>query len=232
MQNAMNPLVTMYQTQLEASRRFTDAVFSGTEKIDRVMRDATHRVLNEQLNLAEAMATVRDPKTAGTTLQSTLLSGNRNNAVEYQKEIMRIFAEMQNEIGRSWQDYIQQLRTQAANNATKPLETVQSRANDTVFDPMTSMFSVWETAFKEVADLARKNMSAARTSMGDAAGRAMQGAASYADVATASMQEAARSAVDIATSTTAQAPRANESDGSEEKRGSSSSSGAGSGRKK
>ena len=41
MQHASNPLVTMYNTQLEASRRFAEAVFSGTEKIDRVMRGAT-----------------------------------------------------------------------------------------------------------------------------------------------------------------------------------------------
>lgn len=231
MQNVMTPLVTMYQTQLEASRRFADAVFSGTEKIDRVMIDATHRVFTEQLNLAEAMASARDPKTAGTTLQSSLFSGTRNNAVDYQKEIMRIFAEMQNEIGRSWQDYIQQLRTQASNNATKPLEAVQTRANDAVFDPMTSMFSVWESAFKEVADLARKNMTAARTSMSDAAEKAMQGVATYADVATAATQDAARSAVDISANATAQAAKSTEAESGIEERKGSSPSGSG-GKKK
>lgn len=231
MQNVMTPLVTMYQTQLEASRRFADAVFSGTEKIDRVMIDATHRVFTEQLNLAEAMASARDPKTAGTTLQSSLFSGTRNNAVDYQKEIMRIFAEMQNEIGRSWQDYIQQLRTQASSNATRPLEAVQTRANDAVFDPMTSMFSVWESAFKEVADLARKNMTAARTTMSDAAEKAMQGAATYADVATTATQDAARSAVDISTNATAQAAKATEAESGVDERKGASPSGSG-GRKK
>lgn len=94
MQNAMNPLVTMYQSQLEASRRFVDAVFSGTEKIDRVMIGATQRVFNEQLNLAQAMTSARDPRTVGTTWQSTMLSRSPDDAMNYQKEIVRIVAEM------------------------------------------------------------------------------------------------------------------------------------------
>lgn len=228
MQNVMNPLVTMYQTQLEASRRVADAVFSGTEKIDRVMIDATHRVVTEQLNLAEAVASVRDPVTAGTTLQSSFFAGSRNHAVDYQKEIMRIYAEMQNEISRSWQDYVQQLRTQAANGAARPLEAAQSRANDAVFDPMKSMFSVWESAFKEVADLARRNMSAARAAGADAATRTMQGAAAYADTAASAAQETARSAAEIAANAAAKSV---EVEGSVEERKGTPSTGSG-GKKK
>lgn len=200
MQHIMTPLVTMYQTQLEASRRVADAVFSGTEKIDRMMISATHRAFNEQINLAEAMTTARDPQTAGSTLQASLFSRNRSTAADYQKEIMRIFAEMQNEIGRSWQDYIQQMRSQAAITSTKPLEAAQARANDAVFDPMTSMFSVWESAFKEVADLARKNMATARTAAGDAAGKTLQDVGNYADVGAASAEDTARNAADVAAS--------------------------------
>lgn len=232
MQNIMTPLVTMYQTQLEASRRVADAVFSGTEKIDRMMISATHRAFNEQINLAEAMTTARDPQTAGSTLQASLFSRNRNTAADYQKEIMRIFAEMQNEIGRSWQDYIQQMRTQAASNSTRPIEAAQARANDTVFDPMTSMFSVWESAFKEVADLARKNMGAARTVAGDTAGKTLQDVGNYADVAAASAEDTARNAADVAASAAA-ALKTSETDSTSEKAGASSGTTSGSiGKKK
>lgn len=231
MQNVMTPLVTMYQTQLEASRRVANAVLSGTEKIDRVMIDATQRVVNDQLSLAEAMATARDAQTAGSTLQSTLFSGNRTNAVEYQKELMRIFAEMQNEIGRSWQDYIQQMRTQATatSNAAKPLDAVQSRTNDTMFNPMTSMFSVWESTFKGVTDLARKNMTTARAMADDVAGRVVQQATNYADASAATAQDAARAAADAASTAAASAAKVLDTEGGDNKRGTSSSS---SGKKK
>lgn len=231
MQNVLNPMVTMYQTQLEASRRFADAIFSGTEKIDHVVIGATHRVFTEQLNFAQAMATVRDPRAVGSTLQSSFLSRSPDNVVNYQKEIMRIFAEMQNEIGRSMQEYVEQLGTHAATSATMPLEAAQERANNAVFNPMTSMFSVWESAFKEVAELAKKNMMAARSTMEDAA-------SSYVNVAAGSARETA-SAVESASSSTAQAARhattaatAAGEEGGEEKRGSPQSGGGGGGKKK
>jgi hypothetical protein len=43
------------------------------------------------------------------------------------------------------------------------------------------MFSVWESAFKEVAALAKKNMTTARSAVEEATGRAMEGAANYAN---------------------------------------------------
>lgn len=224
MQNVMTPLVTMYQTQLEASRRFADAVFSGTEKIDRVIIDATHRVVTEQLNYAEAVASVRDPVTAGTALQSSFFSGHRNHAAEYQKEIMRIFAEMQNEIGRSWQDYLQQFRTQASNSATKPIEAAQTRTNDAMFDPMRSMFSVWESAFKDVADLARQNLGAANSAGIDAGIKVTQGASPYTESVAGTAQEAAGEATGIAAKTTTDVV---DTDATPEGRKGSSPSGAG-----
>lgn len=221
MQNVTNPLVTMYQTQLEASRRFADAFFSGTEKIERVMIGATHRAFTEQLNLAEAMTTVRDPRTAGSTLQASFFSRNPEGAVNYQKEIMRIVAEMQNEFGRSMQDYIEQMRSNNVATVAKPLETAQSHAND-MFNPVSSMFSVWESAFKEVAQLAKKNMMAAQGAAVDTVAGTTQQVGSYADVATSTLQDAAKNAVDSAVNVTASAREslAGTEGSTDEKRGS------------
>jgi len=239
MQNATNPLVTMYHTQLEASRRFAEVVFAGTEKIDRVMIGATQRVFNEQLNFAQALTSARDPRAVGSTLQSSFLARNPDEAVSYQKEIVRIVAEMQNEISRSMQDYIEQMRTSATSSATKPLEAAQAQANDVMFNPMTSMFSVWESAFKEVAEMTKKNMAAARSAVEDAASRTTQQVATYSDTAATMAQQAttqAASAADQAASATAQAVRgatvtATEGGGgeaaSDEKRGGAGPSGAG-----
>jgi len=176
MQNAFSPLMNMYHTQLEASRRFADVIFSGTEKMDRAMIGATHRVFNEQIKLAEAISTVRDPRNIGAALQSGLLSRNPDEAVNYQQEIMRIYAEMQNDIGKSLHEYIRQLGTNASVGAT---QSGESGKTEDMYSPVNSMFSVWESAFKEVAALAKKNMTTARSAVEDAAGRAMEGAANY-----------------------------------------------------
>lgn len=198
MQNTLNPVVNMYRTQLEASRRFADAIFAGTEKIDRVFIGATHRIFNEQLDFAQAMTTVRDPRSVASTLQSGLMA-RPDDSVNYQKEIMRIFAEMQTEIGRSLQDCLEQLGTQAANTAATPIRNTQEQANDIMLNPVTSMFSVWESAFKEVAALAKKNMAAARNVADEAASRAVQSVDTAATVAANTAQDA----VSAATSTSA-----------------------------
>lgn len=224
MQNVLSPMVNMYQTQLEASRRFADAIFSGTEKIDRVVIGATHRVFNDQLRFAQALSSIRDPRNVSTTFQSSFFSRNPDDAVNYQKEIMRIFAEMQNEIGRSMQDYIEQLGTSAATNATAPLNIAPGQANDAVFNPMTSMFSVWESAFKEVAELAKKNMVAAKSAIDSAATKAREGADTLVTMAGSSARDTATTVADTAagaTSTIAKsaATMAEESAGVEDKRG-------------
>ena len=189
MQNASNPLVTMYNTQLEASRRFAEVVFAGSEKIDRVMRGATQRVFNEQLNLVQAITTARDPRSVGSTLQSSLFTRNPDDAMNYQKEIVRIVAEMQNEIGRSMQEYMEEVRSGATTSATRPLQAAQTQANDALFNPMTSMFSVWESAFKEVAEMAKKNMVAARGAVEQATGKSAHEMTSYVDAMTGTIQD-------------------------------------------
>ncbi len=191
MQQVLNPLVNVYQTQLEASRRFADAIFSGTEKIDRVMIGATHRVFTEQLNFVQAIAAIRDPRGVGAALPSGFLARQPDEAVNYQKEIMSIVAEMQSEIGKSMQDCVEQLRSQATSGAGVP--GTQEHAGEAAYNPMTSMFSVWESAFKEVAALAKKNMTAAGVAAKDAIDVGQEASDRIAQDAASAIDSAARS---------------------------------------
>lgn len=161
MPSAMNPIIDMCQTQLEASRRLADVVFAGTERIDRVVIDAAHRAITDQLNFAQAVVSTRDPGGIA-DLQATFLSRRPDNALNYQRELIRIFAEIQSEIGKSMQYYIEQFGSNLNINAAVSTRSAQDHANDAMFNPMTGMFSVWETAFREVSTLASRNMEAAR----------------------------------------------------------------------
>jgi hypothetical protein len=192
MQHVFNPLMTMYQTQLEASRRFADAVFSGTEKIDRVVIGATHRALTEQLNLAEEMATMRTPQSFGSRIRSGSMQHNPGNMMNYQKEIMRIFVDMQAEISRSLQDCIGKYGALAPASSVRPSST--RRQTDDTANPVAGMLSVWESAFKEVTDLVRENMATARSSGENIAAEAQQTASAVSSVVDAAVEEGAESA--------------------------------------
>ena len=200
MQNVFSPMANMYQAQLEASRRFADAIFSGAEQMDRLLIGATHRVFNEQLKLAEAISSVRDPRNIGSALQSGLLSRKPDEAINYQQEFMRICAEVQSDISNSMQEYLDQAGLHAAASPMHVSSAAHRKAADTAFDPVTGMFSVWESAFKEVAALARKNMTTAREAVEEATGKVMESAATYSTVAS----EAAKNSIILGAETAAE----------------------------
>lgn len=165
MHTASNPLVDMYQTQLEASRRLADVMLSGTERIDHVLIEAAHRAITDQLNLAQAVVSARDSNGVA-KLQATYLSRRPDNAVNYQREMAQIFADIQNEIGKSMQYYMEQVGSTISSNAASTTRArPQAQPNGNTFDPVTGIFSAWETAFREVASMANRNLAVARSSL-------------------------------------------------------------------
>lgn len=197
MQAVLSPLVNVYQTQLDTSRRFADAIFSGTEKIDRLVLDAIHRIFNQQLSFAQAITSSRDPQSAVSTLQSKFPHGSEET-VNYQKEVMRVFAEMQSDITESLQDYLKRLGEAAAAGALPGTTTRQ--ANDAIYNPMTSMFSVWESAFKDAAALARKNMAETRSAMEHATHATADATRRTAETTRTTAESAGRTAAESAAS--------------------------------
>lgn len=215
MQTAMNPIADMYQTQLEASRRLADVVFAGTERMDRVMIEATHRAVTDQLNFAQAVASVRDPNGVA-NLQTTFMSRRPDTAVNYQREIVQIFADIQNEIGKSMQYYMEQFgATMTTSVPATSLRNGQSEGQDSgrTFNPVTGIFSVWETAFREVASMANRNMATARSSFENAAS-ATADATQRAGSATVDVVQSAGSAA--SNSADAASGMANAADGADD----------------
>lgn len=204
MQNMTNPFMGMYQTQIEASRRFLDTIFSTTEKLDQVVRGAAQRAVNEQLNFAEAVTQAKDAASIGTTWQSGMASRNSDQAVNYQRELIRIIVEMQSELGKGAQDYVEQLRNQASSGFKPQVEAsaAQAAAANVMPNPMTSLFSAWQDAFKQAGSLAQRNLSAATSTFTDAVGTAAQQTSRYVDATAGNARNFAASAensVDSAT---------------------------------
>ena len=197
MPSAMNPIIDMCQTQLEASRRLADVVFSGTERIDRVVIDAAHRAVTDQLNFAQAVVATRDP--AGIAdLQTTYMSRRPDNAMNYQRELIRVFAEIQSEVGKSMHYYIEQFGSSLNANAATSTRQARDHANDAMFNPMTGMFSVWESAFREVSSLASRNMEAARSSFETVSHAAADTAQHATEVSIKTAEATASHAADVA----------------------------------
>jgi hypothetical protein len=185
-ENVYNPLALIYQTQLEAGRRLSEAIFSGVEKIDRAVMGATRQALADQYRFVQAIVGAGDPRSAG-SLQNSLFGQTPGNVVNCQKEISGIMVEMQNEIGRSLQECVEQWRQRMSGR----IPGTGDRPIGAELNPITGLFSVWESTFKDVAALARKNMMTAS--------QVAQGSAGYAsDAASHALETGGRQVANVA----------------------------------
>ena len=159
MPDLLTPLSDLCQTQLDTSRRMNDAVFSSTGKLDRILLDFTYRAFDDQLRLAQATGNTRDLQVLA-TLQATFWSAKPDQVQSLQKEFMRILAEMQNELGRVSQAFIEQFSAISLRAVPASLSQSGAAPNRTssASMPFAPMISAWQTAMQGVAQLARRTM--------------------------------------------------------------------------
>ena len=165
MQAMYGPMANMYQTQLEASRRLADAFFNGAEKIDHVLLAASHRAWTDQLRFVQSLVAVRDAQGAATA-QAKFFSQRPDRAMNYQRELMRVFSEVQSEIGKSMRSYMEQVGSGIAPDFASALESEDVAGPETyaplATNPVAGMFTAWQSAFREAASAANRNMETAR----------------------------------------------------------------------
>lgn len=186
-----NPLVNIVQHQLDASMRLADAVFLGKGKIDRVILDATHQAVENNLQMARALTEVQDPSQFK-DLQTKLAFHPEKN-MHYQQEILSAVAEIQAEIGKSVQNYMERFGQNAAAKLSDGAQTYankeSSHQENNFFNPVTSMFSVWERAFRDVTSLTNKNLATANKAAENGAYTAANSLSETADIVDAEVHD-------------------------------------------
>ena len=186
-----NPLVNIVQNQLDASMRLADAVFLGKGKIDRVILDATHQAVENNLQMARALTEVQDPSQFK-DLQTKLAFHPEKN-MHYQQEILSAVAEIQAEIGKSVQNYMERFGQSAAGKLSDGVQTYANKEsgnqNQGMFNPVTSMFSVWERAFRDITSLTNKNLATANKAAENGAYTAANSLSETADMVDAEVHD-------------------------------------------
>lgn len=166
-----HPMVDIVQYQLEASIHLADAVFNGTEKIDRAMLDVTHQAVDRQLKFVRAVTEFRDPSKVS-ELQ-VAMAGRPEKTMQCQQEIMSALVEIQAEFGKSIRDCMEKCSEFASERAAETSTEAQAllpQANaGGMMSPFLGMISVWERAFREAGRFASQNMMAATSGVENAA---------------------------------------------------------------
>lgn len=172
-QQQHNPVVDIVQYQLEASIHLADAVFSGTERIDRAMLDVTHQAVDRHLKFARAVSDFRDPSKVA-ELQ-VAMAGRPEKAMQCQQEIMSALVEIQAEFGKSMRDCMEKCGALANERVADSSSEVRASVQEGgMSNPFFGMLSVWEQAFRQASRFASQNMLAASSSAESAANLARE----------------------------------------------------------
>lgn len=158
-----NPLINMAQHQLDASLRLVGVVFSGKGKLDRVILDATDQAVENNLHMIRVITEVQDASQFKDLL--TKLDFHPEKNMFYQQQIISAAIEIQAELAQSVRHYIERFSQVMTG---KPYDGRQKYGDNelghqeqVMFNPVTSIFSVWERAFYNAISQTNKNVATA-----------------------------------------------------------------------
>lgn len=144
-----NPVLDTYQQQIDASRHIAEVVFIGADRMEHLMLDTTRKAFDERLKFYQALAAVRDPQGIA-ALQSAFFSHTPEKMLKVQQELMEIVTHAQKEISQTMRQYTAGLNGNGARNFSASGSDTATHTNHA----LTSMFSMWDKAFKDTVAMA------------------------------------------------------------------------------
>jgi hypothetical protein len=172
MQKPPSNVSKSYQRQMDASRDIAETIFHGTDRIEHLMIETTRKAFDEQMKFFQALATVRDTKSIA-AVQSAFFSATPEKMTAAQLELIKIVTDAQKQITSTMDRYRASLGVDTMSaSATSDVKSALNQPYNSIssINPLASVFSMWEKAFKESFELANRNYGSALAHRNDPAG--------------------------------------------------------------
>jgi phasin family protein len=156
-----NPMLDLYQAQLEASRNIANIILTNTEKMDHLALSAAKTGVGDQLKYARALGAARDAEGLK-TLQSAFAQQSPEAMLGYCRDLFKVFVDTNAEIGKVAESYLEDMKAVAiktGNGAARDM-SVASSATEPV-TPSVNFLNLWTNAYQQFADLTKQYMRAA-----------------------------------------------------------------------
>jgi Phasin protein len=153
MQANSNPVLESYQHQMDASREVAGVVFDVADKMEHLVLDATRKAFDERMRFYQSLTDVRAPQDV-LAFQAEFFSHTPEHLLKVQQEWVRIFAESQEKISKTVQHYKVGFN---GDGAIQPLSSESDGASH-ASGALTSIFSMWDKAFKQTIAMATGSM--------------------------------------------------------------------------
>jgi hypothetical protein len=161
MQSPSRSALEAYQEQIDASRHLADTVFNGTDRLEHLAIETARNAFDAQMRFYQALMAAQDQKSM-TALQTAFISQAPEHMIKVQQELIKIVSDAQQQITGTMQRYRSTL------GSTAPLSipmmpTDHSGATNGVpaSAALTSVYTLWEKAFKETLATANRTMATA-----------------------------------------------------------------------
>jgi phasin family protein len=163
MQNPATSMMQSYQHQIDASRHIAEAVFDGTDRVEHLMIESAKKAFDEQMKFYQALAAARDPQGIA-ALQTAFFSHTPEQMSKVQQELVKIVAEAQHQIASTMEQYKVGLNGGMQSSMSDAMSAFSQTSNDApATNALTSVYSIWDKAFKESFAMANRTMAAVLT---------------------------------------------------------------------
>jgi phasin family protein len=156
-----NPLLDMYQAQLEASRHIADVILTNTEKLDHLMFSTARVGVADQFKYAQSLGAARDADGVK-TLQSAFNAHAPDTLMNYYRDVFKVFADANAEVGKAAETFLEDMKSAAitaGDGAARELSGVAGPIALT--GPNANFVNLWTSAYQQFADITKQYMESA-----------------------------------------------------------------------
>lgn len=164
-----NPMLDLYQAQLEASRNIANIILTNTEKMDHLALTAAKTGVGDQVKYARALGAARDAEGLK-TLQSAFAQQSPDAMLGYCRDLFKVFVDTNAEIGKVAESYLEDMKAVAiksGNGAAREMSVASSVTEPVA--PSVNFLNLWTNAYQQFADLTKQYMKAAEQTTSKAA---------------------------------------------------------------
>jgi phasin family protein len=158
MTNPVQPILNLYEAQLQASKELANIILSGAERIDRIAIEATKDGLNKQITYAQALTAVKDLQGAA-VLKTAFLQPNNEQALAFYQDMLKTLAETYAGMTQTVESYLKEF----SQNASGAISGAgQGAGQPTPAIAANNVLEFWNTAWRQLNAMSEQYTRAAQ----------------------------------------------------------------------
>ncbi len=146
MQPAIQTVLDLCQAQIRASTALANAIMTGAEKMEQVVRNASKVGIGEQVDFVKTAAGVRDPELMA-TMQAVFAEPIPERVSNYYNELVQVISQTNAAIEKVIRNY----QGEFSGNLMNPLQVAEGFPAGGVPETMQNLIKFWDSAYQNLA---------------------------------------------------------------------------------